>query len=100
MNAESFCYWLQGYFELTDSNKPFSSEQMDVVKEHLQLVFSKQTVKCVNTNITEAWPTQRVSNVTCGISRSRDTAYVVNDGNDNRPYLMTCSYSLNNTVTA
>ena len=42
MKAESFCYWLQGYFELTDSEKGFgglTSDQAKMVKRHLALVF-------------------------------------------------------------
>lgn len=42
MTPENFCYWLQGYFELTES-KFFSQLQAKIVKDHLELVFSKVT---------------------------------------------------------
>lgn len=37
------CYWLQGYFELTDSGKPLSAQQAQIIKDHLELVFKKET---------------------------------------------------------
>ena len=42
MNADNFCYWLQGFFELTNSVN-LTEEQVKIVKEHLQLVFVKVT---------------------------------------------------------
>ena len=42
MTAEQFVYWLQGYMELSDS-KLMSSRQVEVVKDHLALVFNKVT---------------------------------------------------------
>jgi hypothetical protein len=39
MKARDFCFWLQGYFELNPSNGPMSSEQQEMVKTHLALVF-------------------------------------------------------------
>lgn len=49
MNIQDFCYWLQGYFELamTPTKEGLSPEQVEVIKEHLQLVFKKETVKTV-----------------------------------------------------
>lgn len=47
MEAINFCYWLQGYFELggagLNSNKTLSSGQVQMIKEHLALVFHKVT---------------------------------------------------------
>lgn len=43
MNAENFCYWLQGHFELTDSKNGLSAEQVEMIKSHLDLVFVKVT---------------------------------------------------------
>lgn len=43
MNELSFAYWLQGYFELTDSGQPLSAQQVQVIKDHLELVFKKVT---------------------------------------------------------
>ncbi len=42
MNSIDFCFWLQGYFELsTDdgSNAMLTSSQVKAVKNHLDLVF-------------------------------------------------------------
>jgi len=50
MSPESFCYWLQGYFEISGS-KNLTSEQIEVIQEHLSLVFTKVTNQTVQTNI-------------------------------------------------
>lgn len=50
MTPENFTYWLQGYFELSDSNN-LSKEQVEVIKEHLALVLSKQTTKFVKKDL-------------------------------------------------
>jgi len=42
MNECEFCYWLQGFVELSDANK-ISPEQWLVIKDHLKLVMEKQT---------------------------------------------------------
>ena len=42
MKSENFVYWLQGFFELTDTEE-LTKEQVKMIKEHLQLVFDKQT---------------------------------------------------------
>jgi hypothetical protein len=42
MTSREFCYWLQGYFELTDPSRngyAMSVEQVDAIKKHLALVF-------------------------------------------------------------
>ena len=44
MNTQDFCYWLQGYFELSQIDEGLSTEQVVVIKEHLQLVFKKETM--------------------------------------------------------
>jgi hypothetical protein len=41
MTAEQFAYWLQGYAELNDA--PPSTEQWQMIREHLALVFTKVT---------------------------------------------------------
>lgn len=40
MTPENFCYWLQGHFELGGNSTP---ESINVIKEHLNLVFKKET---------------------------------------------------------
>lgn len=42
MNAENFAYWLQGFFELADTNE-LTKEQIQMIKDHLGLVFNKVT---------------------------------------------------------
>ena len=46
MKAESFCYWLQGYFEVRDASKPgpetLSPEQVAIIKAHLAMVFKHE----------------------------------------------------------
>lgn len=38
MESKSFCYWLQGFFELADS-KTLNEKQVETIKNHLRLVF-------------------------------------------------------------
>jgi len=42
MTPENFCYWLQGYIELENPGK-ISAEKTQVIKDHLNLVFKKET---------------------------------------------------------
>lgn len=42
MNATDFCYWLQGFFELTGSKK-LTPTQVKMIKEHLALTMTKVT---------------------------------------------------------
>lgn len=47
MDATNFCYWLQGYIELSGPHlKSFSSPQVQEIKNHLNLVVAPQ--KSVN----------------------------------------------------
>ena len=45
MNSRDFCYWLQGYFELTDSDSGktvltgISPEAALIIQDHLNMVF-------------------------------------------------------------
>jgi hypothetical protein len=41
MTSENFCYWLQGFAELSSSQP--TAAQWDIIKEHLGLVFNKVT---------------------------------------------------------
>lgn len=46
MTPRDFCYWLQGYIELTDasiSDTLLEECQVDVIRDHLKLVFEKET---------------------------------------------------------
>lgn len=39
----AFCYWLMGHFELEDPDKGLSPKQVVIIKDHLKLVFNKET---------------------------------------------------------
>jgi hypothetical protein len=39
MRSVDFCYFLQGFFELSEPNKPLTMEQVQIIKNHLKLVF-------------------------------------------------------------
>lgn len=40
LGAESFCYWLQGHFEMNPNNNALTEEQVKMIREHLKLVFT------------------------------------------------------------
>ena len=42
MDEKAFCYWLQGFFEMTEADT-LSKKQVLMIKEHLNLVFTKVT---------------------------------------------------------
>jgi hypothetical protein len=42
MTPENFAYWLNGFFEMTETNK-LSENQVLMIKDHLKLVFDKIT---------------------------------------------------------
>jgi hypothetical protein len=42
MTPENFCYWLQGHLELSTDDY-LSKDQLEVIKDHLNLVFKKET---------------------------------------------------------
>jgi len=57
MTPEQFCYWLQGFCEMTKT-KEMDEDQFKMLKEHLALVFNKVTpslmpnITCSATTIT------------------------------------------------
>lgn len=42
MNSEQFTYWLKGFFEISDTNN-LSAKQVQIIRDHLDLVFNKVT---------------------------------------------------------
>lgn len=42
MDAVNFTYWLQGFFEVSDAKK-LDEKQVQIIKDHLDLVFNKLT---------------------------------------------------------
>jgi hypothetical protein len=45
MKPLDFCYWLQGYFEITGNSGTISAEQYRMIKEHLASVFTDEIMK-------------------------------------------------------
>ena len=41
MNTIDFCYWLQGYFEISGTTE-INAEQSEVIQNHLNLVFKHE----------------------------------------------------------
>ena len=42
MNSRDFCYWLQGFFELTEEGSTLSVKQAQAIKNHLNMVFKHE----------------------------------------------------------
>lgn len=42
MTSRDFCYWLQGFFELSDPHGGLTQEQADSIEKHLALVFKHE----------------------------------------------------------
>lgn len=43
MTPENFTYWLQGFFELANPAAELTPLQVTIIRDHLRLVFEKQT---------------------------------------------------------
>jgi hypothetical protein len=50
MTPENFCYWLQGFVEIGEP-VTLSKQQLQVLKDHLKLVFDKKTPDYAPTSI-------------------------------------------------
>lgn len=53
MSSLEFCYWLQGYFEIRREEVGLSDKQIEIIKDHLQLIFNKVTP---NRNVPNYYP--------------------------------------------
>lgn len=42
MQSRDFCFWLQGFFELSDQVDHITDEQAGVIKRHLDMVFAHE----------------------------------------------------------
>lgn len=42
MKSRDFCYWLQGFFEINEGKKTLSTNQVEMIKKHLHLVFEHE----------------------------------------------------------
>lgn len=44
MSSLEFCYWLKGYFEINNNiSDILETDQVNIIKDHLDLVFTKVT---------------------------------------------------------
>lgn len=57
MTPEQFCYWMQGFVELSGGNPP-TTDQWTSIGEHLQQVFNKKTPPIKITPAPEVNPAQ------------------------------------------
>lgn len=39
MTSRDFCFWLQGFFELTGATSGLDNNQVNTIRKHLDLVF-------------------------------------------------------------
>ena len=86
MTAEQFTYWLQGFMEMTDPVK-LSKKETQMIKDHLKLVFDKQT------------PEVSLPSIQHG-EGFRITPYQITcDDNNNLPDLMTTPVCSATTIT-
>lgn len=42
MTSRDFCYWLQGYFEISEKGQPLTSDQVQMIQNHLNMVFKHE----------------------------------------------------------
>lgn len=43
MDTRDFCYWMAGFMELVEHGETMSTAGVSTIKDHLKLVFDKQT---------------------------------------------------------
>lgn len=42
MQSRDFCFWLQGFFELNENARTISAAQAQIIRRHLDLVFTHE----------------------------------------------------------
>lgn len=42
MTSRDFCYWLQGYFEIENTSGPLNTEQVKLIRKHLNMAFKHE----------------------------------------------------------
>jgi len=42
VTSRDFCYWVQGFFELTGKTESLSKEQVKTIQQHLAMVFKHE----------------------------------------------------------
>ena len=40
MKSQDFCNWLSGFLTLRDENKPITNKQIQIIRNHLNMVFA------------------------------------------------------------
>ena len=62
MTPENFCYWLQGFIEMSglhiDCPISITPRQVEIIKDHLKLVFEKKTPDIIAPNNIQQNPEQ------------------------------------------
>lgn len=93
MREKEFCYWLQGYFELLGDKAKLTKEQVDTIRQHLQLVFTNVSKDIDITKIPLQGPTRWVAEPLIGY---REPSVTVTCGNEN-PIRLNAENSLDTT---
>lgn len=75
MTPEQFCYWLQGHFELAEGTT-LSETQVLKIKNHLQLVFKKETPDRASQELPDGFNPldilhESIHELTCGLPGQR-----------------------------
>ena len=76
MTSDQYCFWLQGFFEISGQNE-LTPQQVQIIKDHLTLVFNKVTPPYPTGEIT---PDSSIkfpnvitrSNISCSINPNND----------------------------
>ena len=79
MNAIEFCYWLQGAIELDRAEDGFDKNQMDVIKAHLNLVFTNVTNPPKPNPLSQYIIPQKTSNPHPGVPVNDYNLYCTNE---------------------
>lgn len=98
MTPENFCYWLQGFFEL-ENPAALSVQQVQQIKDHLQLVFRKETPTYINIDEeirkmkaekASYWPVGKpeLEEVFCSPIITKDEATTINSASDKIRYAL------------
>ena len=57
MNTVDFCYWLQGFFELRDDSNQLTDNQINIIKNHINLALLHEKPKVKYTHENQLNPT-------------------------------------------
>jgi hypothetical protein len=64
MSSTNFCYWLQGFFEMTQAEE-LTPMQVEQIKDHLKLVFKKETPEYIGYDLLSTTHTGNSSKPLC-----------------------------------